>query len=330
MLFLRDLKDKLFGAPGEWALQRCRNDNCRSLWMNPVIVEAELHRAYTNYYTHSDKPVGPAARTTKPGGFRAMYDRLIKHNYWALRYGYGGPDMSMWSRLLGFLVYLVPNKSFYLDTHVMFLNAIRQGRVLDVGCGNGERLELLKQLGWNVKGLDLDRQAVNAARQKGLEADCGELKTMGYPADSFDAVIMSHVIEHVPHPGELLSECARVLKPGGRLVMLTPNAESFGLNYYGRCWRGLEPPRHLQIFSQPALEQIVKQAGLSVVKGKSLVGPQVLYASHVIKTGKPMNSDSARLRLRSSLFVKWLTLVESLLIRFRPNRGEILAVIATK
>ena len=77
---------------------------------------------------------------------------------------------------------------------------------------------------------------------------------MNYPADSFDAVIMSHVIEHVPQPRELLAECARLLKLGGRLVMLTPNAESFGLDYYGRCWRGLEPPRHLQIFSQPALE----------------------------------------------------------------------------
>ena len=298
--------------------------------MNPVIVESELHKAYTNYYTHFTGPTGANGRIAKPAGIRKMYDRLIKWNYWALHYGYGGTELSIWSKLLGFLVYLVPNKSSYLDTNIMFLHAVKQGRVLDVGCGNGGRLELLKKLGWTVKGIDFDRHAVEAAREKGLDADSGELKSMKYPADSFDAVIMSHVIEHVPQPRELLAECVRLLKPGGRLVMLTPNAESLGLDYYGRCWRGLEPPRHLQIFSQPALEQIVKQAGLNVVKGKSLVGPQVLYASHVIKTGTPMNNGAAKLRMHSALFVKWLTLVESVVLRVKPNRGEILAVIATK
>ncbi len=298
--------------------------------MDPVIIEADLHKAYANYYTHSAPPAQPTAHAAKPAGLRMAYDRLVKHNYWALRYGYREFGRPKWSRFLGLLVYLVPNKSFYLDTHVMFLRAVRQGRVLDVGCGNGERLELLKQLGWIVKGTDLDQHAVDAARRKGLDVDCGELKFMNYPSDSFDAVIMSHVIEHVPHPRELLTECARVLKPGGRVVMLTPNAESFGLDCYGRCWRGLEPPRHLQIFSQPALEQIVCQAGLQVVKGKSLVGPQVLYASQAIKTGTPMNNGSIKLRLRSRLYVKWLTLLESLVLRVRPTCGEILAVIATK
>jgi len=292
-----------------------------------MIVESDLYRAYSNYYTHPDQP----AHASKAGGWRAMYDRLIKHNYWALRYGYGGPNRSIWSKLPGALVFLMPNKSFYLDTHVMFLRAVREGRVLDVGCGSGERLELLKQLGWTVKGVDLDAKAVAVAQKKGLDAECGDLKTMALPAESFDAVILSHVIEHVPQPCDLLTECARVLKPGGRLVMLTPNAESFGLDYYGRCWRGLEPPRHLQIFSQSSLEQIVKKAGLKMVKGKSLLGPQVLYASQVIKNGISIsNNGDTRLRLTSALWVKWLTLVESLVLRVKPNRGEILAVIATK
>jgi 2-polyprenyl-3-methyl-5-hydroxy-6-metoxy-1,4-benzoquinol methylase len=328
ILFLWNLKDKLFGAPGKWTLRRC--GGCRSIWINPAIVEEELHKAYANYYTHLGIAADADTDVVKRNVLRTMYDRFIRQNFWALRYGYGEPDVSMWSKFLGLLIYLVPYKSFYLDTHVMFLHAVKHGRILDVGCGNGERLELLKNLGWTVKGIDFDRQSVEKAKRRGLDVDCGDLKSMNYPADSFDAVIMSHVIEHVPQPRELLAECARLLKLGGRLVMLTPNAESFGLDYYGRCWRGLEPPRHLQIFSQPALEQIVKQAGLNVVKGKSFVGPQVLYASHVIKTGTPMNNGAAKLRIHSALFVKWLTLVESVVLRVKPNRGEILAVIATK
>jgi 2-polyprenyl-3-methyl-5-hydroxy-6-metoxy-1,4-benzoquinol methylase len=329
-VFLHDLKDKLFGVPGKWASQRCRNGNCRSIWINPVIIEAELYKAYANYYTHSDVSAGKYASAAKPVGFRALYDRFVKQSYWALRYDYGVPDTLIWSKYLGLLVYLIPNKSFYMDTHIMFLPAVKNGRVLDVGCGNGERLELLKRLGWTVKGVDFDQNAVVAAMENGLDVDCGDLKSMNYPPDSFDAVIMSHVIEHVTHPRELLMECARLLKPGGRLVMLTPNAESFGLDYYGRCWRGLEPPRHLQIFSQPALEQIVKQVGLNIVTGKSMVGSHVLYASHAIKTGTPMNKGAAKLRMHNVLFVKWLTIVESLILWVRPNRGEILVVIATK
>jgi 2-polyprenyl-3-methyl-5-hydroxy-6-metoxy-1,4-benzoquinol methylase len=298
--------------------------------MNPVIVEADLPKAYANYYTHQDAPGGANHGADDPGRLRALYHRLIKYNYWAWRYGYGGSRVSFWSKLFGSLVYLVPHKSFYLDTHVMFLRSVKGGRLLDVGCGSGERLALLKQLGWTVKGIDLDHQAVAAARQKGLDADCGELKSMPYPSESFDAVILSHVIEHVPHPVELLAECARLLKTGGRLVMLTPNAESFGLDFYGRCWRGLEPPRHLQIFSQPALEQTLKQAGLSVIRGQSLVGPQVLYASHLIKAGQPGENSAAKLRLGSRAFVKGLALVESMMLWLKPNRGEILAVIATK
>ena len=145
-MFLRNLKDKLFGAPGQWTLRRC--DGCRSIWINPVIVEEELHKAYANYYTHSGIATDADIDVAKRSVFRTMYDRFIRQNFWALRYDYGGPDVSVWSKFLGLLVYLVPYKSFYLDTHVMFLPAVKHGRVLDVGCGNGARLELLKNLGW--------------------------------------------------------------------------------------------------------------------------------------------------------------------------------------
>ena len=298
--------------------------------MNPVIVESELHKAYANYYTHTAAATVAKDDVVAQGRLQTLYDRLVKRNYWALRYGYAEANTGIWSRPFGLLVYLVPHKSFYLDTHVMFLPAVKGGRVLDVGCGNGERLALLKTLGWNVKGIDPDREAVEKAKQMGLDADCADPKAMDYPNDSFDAVISSHVIEHSPQPLEMLAECARVLKPGGRLVVVTPNAESFGLEYYGRCWRGLEPPRHLQIFSRPALEQAIKQVGLNPIRSRTLLAPQILCASHALKTGIPMNNGATRLPWRGAWFTKCLALVESLLLCLKPNRGEIVAVIATK
>lgn len=77
---------------------------------------------------------------------------------------------------------------------------------------------------------------------------------------------MSHVIEHVPSPVELLAECRRILKKGGVLVALTPNADSATHKHYGRNWRGLETPRHFQIFTRNSLANIAGSAGFAHVE----------------------------------------------------------------
>lgn len=315
-------------------MRKCGSAHCRSLWIDPVIAESELHQAYATYYTHSEGAAAGATGGCSGVGGRSrlsgIYDRLIKRKYWALFYGYGNPSESVWRKLPGLLVCLVPNRAFYLNTHIMFLKAVPGGRVLDVGCGNGERLELLRSLGWLVQGVDFDETAVQEAKRKGLDVECGELLSVGYLADSFDAVISSHVIEHVPEPTAMLEECARILKPGGRLVLVTPNAESFGLSYFGRCWRGLEPPRHLQIFSLDGLKCMVQDAGLKLVSAKTLLAPQILSASEGIRTGAPLSGGSPRLSRRSTALATSLTLWEWMLLRVNPRRGEVLAVIATK
>ena len=91
--------------------------------------------------------------------------------------------------------------------------------------------------------------AVQVARQRGLEVDCGAVEDQRYPAAAFDAVTLNHVIEHVPDPLATVAECRRLLKPGGRLLMFTPNAGSLAHWMFGRDWRGLEPPRHLHLFA---------------------------------------------------------------------------------
>lgn len=78
--------------------------------------------------------------------------------------------------------------------------------------------------------------------------------------------MMSHVIEHVPSPVELLAECRRILKKGGVLVALTPNADSATHKHYGQNWRGLETPRHLQIFTRNSLANIAGSAGFAHVE----------------------------------------------------------------
>jgi len=142
---------------------------------------------------------------------------------------------------------------------------MKPGRLLDVGCGNGSRLRKMRDLGWDVVGQDVDPEAVAVARGSGLEVHLGPLHSAKFLTGSFDAILMAHVIEHVHDPVALLQECRRVLHPEGRLVAFTPNFESYGHRRLGESWLGLDPPRHLHIFTLTTLRAAAVRSGLDPV-----------------------------------------------------------------
>jgi SAM-dependent methyltransferase len=126
-------------------------------------------------------------------------------------------------------------------------------------------MELLAGLGWETVGVEFDPRAAEIGRSKGLTILNGDVSEQGLASESFDAVVLSHVIEHLPQPGATLRECHRLLRPGGTLVMLTPNADGLGHRRYGRDWMALDPPRHLHIFTPESMERIVRDAGFAAV-----------------------------------------------------------------
>jgi SAM-dependent methyltransferase len=89
----------------------------------------------------------------------------------------------------------------------------------------------------------------------------GSLENTRFPDQSFDAVTLNQVIEHVHDPVSLIRECLRILKPGGKLVLATPNIESFGHQIFGRNWSHLDSPRHLMLFSMKTLRECAVRAG---------------------------------------------------------------------
>jgi SAM-dependent methyltransferase len=140
------------------------------------------------------------------------------------------------------------------------------GRVLEVGCGNGQTLAQLRALGWEIQGQEVDEKAAAQARSIfGVPVFWGPLEQAGFQDKEFDAVVMCHVLEHVHDPLTFLRKCKRVLKTGGILVSITPNAQGWGHARFGRSWRGLEPPRHLFLFSRNSLEQIAYESGFREV-----------------------------------------------------------------
>ena len=145
-----------------------------------------------------------------------------------------------------------------------------RARVLDVGCGSGVVLARMKSFGWETCGVEVDLNAVNAARARGLDIRHGQLAEINFPENHFDAVHLSHVIEHVYDPAALLRECHRVLKPGGTFIMLTPNTAS-GHRRFKSAWLNLDPPRHLILFNRRNFRSLAEAAGFKIVPADTSV-----------------------------------------------------------
>jgi SAM-dependent methyltransferase len=218
-----------------------------------------------------------------------------------------------------------------MEFAAMHLPAVRGGRLLEVGCGSGQALRVLAELGWDAEGVDFDRAAVEHARARGLSVRHGSVREQEYAAESFDAVVMSHLIEHVPDPLRVLEECRRVLKPGGRLVAVTPNARSFGHTLFREHWFALDPPRHLILFHLDTLRSLAEAAGLTVHRlvSTSRGARQIwIYSRQIRDTGA---ADMSRPPgIGSRLAGLGFEVAEAARLLVNPAIGEEILLVATR
>jgi len=255
------LTDRLCGTPGTWSLKRCAG--CGLLILDPRYPVAHIAKAYENYPFNLSLPVARPA----PRGLA----RVVPLAYLASAFGYED-GLTRWQRALALLAVPYPEGAEAAGFSVMYLPRVAGGEVLDVGCGGGAFLERMRELGWRVVGVEPDPRAVEVARaQRGLDVRAGTLEQNRFEDRRFDAVASSHVIEHVHDPLAFLVECARITRPGGRIVVVTPNTESLGRRRLGTGWIGLDPPRHLHLFSRAALRRLAVRAGLRVLTARSSV-----------------------------------------------------------
>jgi 2-polyprenyl-3-methyl-5-hydroxy-6-metoxy-1,4-benzoquinol methylase len=255
-LLYEGLRDRVFYcAPGSWTLHRC--SGCYSAYLDPRPIPESMDRAYELYYTHETED------REEPENLLKRIKQVVKNGYLNRKWK---TALSPASQILGML--LPKSKKAFFDERVMrHLRRPSGGRaLLDVGCGNGQFLALASSAGWRVTGFDIDQKAVNKARSRGLvDVRLGGFETVQQASDCFDAITVSHVIEHVYNPKELIANCYRLLNPGGYFWIETPNINSFGHSKFKGDWRGLEPPRHLQLLSWNLLKVMLYEAGFNHV-----------------------------------------------------------------
>jgi 2-polyprenyl-3-methyl-5-hydroxy-6-metoxy-1,4-benzoquinol methylase len=195
-----------------------------------------------------------------------------------------------------------------LYDHVRFITSAAQraaieskrARLLDVGCGSGTLLGILKQQGFDVLGLDSSKEAAAIAKAEyDVDVFVGSLEEAGFPDASFDLVTLFHVMEHVTTPRDVLISVRRILKPNGRVVLQVPNIESWQCRLFGSKWYGLDIPRHVIDYSNTSMRMLLRDCGFSVhrLRHFNLRDNAPAFASSMFPSLDPV-SRAVRLRQR--------------------------------
>lgn len=214
---------------------------------------------------------------------------------------------------------------------VFTLLAINPGeRVLDIGCANARDIVELVRIGALVTGVDISESMVDAAKKQleqvgidGVTLRVGDAACLNFPDASFDKVLCSEVIEHIPDASRALREMRRVLKPGGSLVLSTPNKSSwYGVERYWLWQRLLRRkwPHPYDVWRNgKELVELLEQSLFTVSKKMTVCFVPGFIVTYFFLP-----------RVLQKLLIIGTKKIEPLLRRWLPDRGYTICVLATK
>ncbi len=304
---------------GYWRMNVCGSCGVGYLSLRPAVKY--IQNAYKNYYTHS-KNKGSLINKYLRGMQKYLYEAFCDH---------AGHNYTVSGYLVYALVRIVFPLGLYFDTKSRHIFKFRNtGRLLDVGCGNGEFLEMASRHGWEVIGVDFDQAAVSVAKSRGLIILHGGIDVID-SNEKFDFISLNHVIEHVYDPLKLIQSCYALLNDGGTLWLETPNIDSIGYALYKSNWRGLEPPRHIMLFNKAALSEMLLKSGFVSVEQKShgLSGVYMGLSSEGLLNKTVSCSSMACFGLRKIIMLLRVISLELIQLLCK-KRKELLTLVATR
>lgn len=289
---LYELEDTLYHVPGEFALRRCLH--CGLMYLSPRPTRESIAAYYPAQYSSYRSPV----EEERFALVRWMRQRKLARRRRLIEQ-YSGQS---------------------------------QGLLLDVGCATGLFLHEMAQSGWQVTGVEPIASAASYARNRfGLDVFQGTLNEAPYEPMSFDVITFWDVLEHTFSPAQDLAQAAHLLRPGGLLALSVPNWDSLERRLFGRHWQGLDPPRHLYVFSRQTLTTLLGQAGFSVIDWVCFMPS---YFSFIISLERWLNARSTGL---SNLAHRLLN-IPGMRLPFEPfftmvnwlGKGSVISVFARK
>ncbi len=293
------LEDHLFGVPGSFRVARC--SSCGFLFTSPRPMRADLKRLYETYYVDHESS--------------SALDQ---------------------SHLKSELIHRPSLRRLYHSLFGNYLAAMlreARGRVLDIGCGTGNILKEMEALGLDAYGIEPNPKAAEACAKKGLRVVQGTLEETRFQENSFDTVILWHVIEHVPSPSSLLDAIYPILKPGGQVFICCPNAESYMAAMFKPFWAGWHMPFHFSHFTPETMKSLILKKSFQPVRIRA-VTPDFLFPQS-LEAFRRQKKDGKRAGLRrlgsprmtrSLPFRAMAALTFRLLDSLFPGKGECLQV----
>lgn len=225
--------DDRYGFPGFFDVLRC--EACGFGSLTPSPAESDLEKIYTRYYPRKDIDANSISRSAN---YRGTTIQKIT---------------AFW-------------KGTRLNCH---FHPKRGSRVLDIGCGSGNSLIELRQMGVDAMGTEFDQNVRPLAEKLGLNIHFGNIQTLD-PALTFDFITMNQVLEHIPDPIQFLSDLRSKLKPGAQAILSFPNIDSFSRKLTGKNWINWHAPYHLHFFSRNSIKAVAEKAGYRVVSIKTV------------------------------------------------------------
>jgi 2-polyprenyl-3-methyl-5-hydroxy-6-metoxy-1,4-benzoquinol methylase len=230
----REVFDDRYGHPDLFSLVRC--DTCGHLMTTPMLSESELSHLYGTYYPRknitADEVASQAADVELP------FNKIKR--WW-----------------MG-----VDNQGQY---------SARSGeKMLDVGCGSGLSLLEAQKFGVEVWGIEADPNVKPIADALALRIHQGSLHDIPFEGITFDLIVLNQVIEHIPEPDKALMLIRPLLTPGGRVILVFPNVNSFWCKLSGLRWINWHIPYHLHHFTIKTFTQMVKHCGYQVVRSRTV------------------------------------------------------------
>jgi 2-polyprenyl-3-methyl-5-hydroxy-6-metoxy-1,4-benzoquinol methylase len=172
-----------------------------------------------------------------------------------------------------------------------------EGKLLEIGCGNGDFLLVAKQAGFTVRGIEVSESAAALANAKLGEQCvlCGNFEEMELPERSFDICALFDVIEHVRNPIRYLNKIHRLLSPGGVLFLVTPSLGSWSARLMKNSWMEFKP-EHLHYFDRQTVQSALFRSGFREI----YISPNYKYLQleyirdHFVKYPVPFYSRAIR------------------------------------
>lgn len=145
---------------------------------------------------------------------------------------------------------------------------IGRGRLLEIGAGSGAFVRVALRRGWSVCANEVSETGLSRLRETGAEVFDGTVEDAGFSDATFDLVVSLEVLEHLPQPSSHLKELARITRPGGLLLLSTPNFDGLSRRWLGARWRVVEPG-HLGYFTPRTLRSALRGAGYASAEVRS-------------------------------------------------------------